>query len=131
MKLPTAGLFSSSNYEPLSNDSEENFVDEKSLKVQRPYKAIAVLFICLAAALMGYVAGRHGGNASQLDWLGQKRSFSLRKIGNDDLMRIPAAPAGSITHTFKYRRVFAEAPTNDTEKTWEIMFPSTTTTLFL
>ena len=36
------------------------------------------------------------------------------------------APAGSINHTFKYRRIFAEAPTNKTEKTWEIMFPSKT-----
>ena len=80
MKLPTAGLFSNSYYEPLSNHSEDNCADEKSVRAQRSFKTIFmtifVLFISLVAALLGYVAGSHGGHTTQMDWLGQTPSFS-------------------------------------------------------
>lgn len=38
------------------------------------------------------------------------------------------APAGTIDHTFIYRKQFASRPTNDTEHTWEVMFPSMSVT---
>lgn len=35
-----------------------------------------------------------------------------------------SAPAGSINHTFQYRKIFTQPPTNETDKVWEIMLPS-------
>jgi len=81
------------------------------------------LMIATAAGLVGFYIGKHSNHDSREDWLGNALPCAVRNVHR--LTQFPTAPAGTINHTFHYRKKFAQAPTNETEKTWQIIFPST------
>lgn len=81
------------------------------------------LMIAIAASLLGFYVGKHSNHDSRKDWLGKTLLSALPIVHR--LTHCHTAPAGTVNHTFHYRKKFAQRPTNETEKTWQVMFPST------
>ncbi len=81
------------------------------------------LMIATAAGLLGFYIGKHSNQDLREDWLGNTLLSALPIVHR--LTHCHTAPAGTVNHTFHYRKKFAQRPTHETEKTWQVMFPST------
>lgn len=116
-----------SEYTLVGDDESKH--EEKTKRLSHSWKTPSVLLIgvviALCAGFGGYLAGVHNFRPSENDWLGEIALvfIQIHRVTCIDVT-YDTVPAGSIKHTFHYRKIFTQPPTNETEKVWEVMFPS-------